>query len=55
MSEHADYCGIGCECGYDSPPCRTCNCGVDEHERVMQIANELMIKWRDTLDWLAAR
>lgn len=55
MTHHAPGCGATCQCGYEQPPCRTCNCGAETREQTRQIIAEQTEKWRDTLDWLAKR
>lgn len=55
MSHHKPGCGATCQCGYEQPPCRTCNCGAEEWERTRQIIDREIARWRETLDWLAER
>lgn len=39
---HLLGCGANCQCGYESPPCRICNCGLEEQQRVRAIATRLL-------------
>lgn len=55
MTHHQPGCGATCQCGYEQPPCRTCTCGAETRERTTEIAQDMITRWRDTLDWLATR
>jgi hypothetical protein len=55
VTEHAPGCGANCQCGYDSPPCRTCNCGAAVDEQTRRVIAEQIERWKPTLDWLAER